>query len=103
MLTGSFPIKCKRMLARDVFGIFASRVGLIFDVTDPAYWVQTWQRSQSCFHDFEMSNFDKQNEKLDEKLLFVYCCSVSVLLFEPVVLPRFGNKFEINSELNSLT
>ena len=99
-------MKRRKGLARDVFesyNTFATQSGLncLWRHWDRLPGTK-WQHSWSCFHDFQTSNFNKQDQKFTEKLLCVYIKIKNKNLFfipflsiRPILLLWFGWPFEL--------
>ena len=63
------PVKSRKRLAYVAFGTFATHscnVYQLYDITDTDCWAQNGS-VQSCFHDFQTSVFNKQDQKCSKK------------------------------------
>ena len=59
-----FVIEEQKRLDRDVFDTLRIQFSFVLDVTDTCRLLGTkWQRTRSCFHDSQISLFNKQDQK----------------------------------------
>ena len=71
MLVPSLPMKSRlARSARDVFGTFTTHSRLLYHVANVDFMDTKVQHS--CFGDFQMSSFNKQDEKSNENLMCLY-------------------------------
>ena len=62
----SLPTKSRKRLAYVAFGTFATHSCSVYDITDTDCWAQNGS-VQSCFHNFQTSVFNKQDQKCSKR------------------------------------
>ena len=66
MLEITLPTKSTKRLVHVTFGTFATHSHSVCDITDTDCWAQNGS-VQSCFHDFQTSVFNKQDQKYSKR------------------------------------
>ena len=99
MLVRSLPIKSRKRLAySNACHTFTTHSCRVYGITYTGCWAQNGN-TQSCFHNPKAPNFNKQGEKLSEKVLCVYFFLNPLLSIQLVLLLPFGSP--LNKVINA--